>query len=200
MKKDRIERFIRDNREEFDAFEPPLGLWADIERRLPEAIIPDAEEKETKVIPLGNTAGNRSWMHFFVEKSWRMAAGVVLLLGLGFVAGQYFMKPRYTDPIIAQVSPEEGKMAFRYASLIETKRSEIKAIETSNPQLYREFASEIEQLDKDYQNLRSELPQTPNQTELVEAMIQNLQLQLDILNRQLQIINRISKPSHEKTI
>ncbi|PKK36562.1 hypothetical protein BWI96_11970 [Siphonobacter sp. SORGH_AS_0500] len=91
-------------------------------------------------------------------------------------------------------------MAFRYASLIETKRAEIKSIEGSNPQLYKEFAGEIQRLEVDYQNLRSELSQTPNQEEIVEAMIQNLQMQLDILNRQLQIIQKISKPSHEKTI
>ncbi|MBO9638506.1 MAG: hypothetical protein J7576_10075, partial [Siphonobacter aquaeclarae] len=133
---------------------------------------------------------------------WRMAAGVVLLLGVGFFAGQYFVKPKNTDPIIAKVSPEEGKTAFRYASLIESKREEIRTIEQTDPTLYREFASEIERLDSDYQNLRSELPQTPNQEELVDAMIQNLQMQLDILNRQLQIINKIqqSKQSHEKTI
>ncbi len=195
MKKDRIERFIRDNREEFDSFEPPLGLWAEIERRLPEVVIP---EEETKIIPLGKPKS--AWNNVFTRKNWGIAAGVILLLGLGFFAGHYAIKPSHTDPIIAEVSPEEGKMAFRYASLIETKRAEIKAIERSNPELYKEFAGEIEQLDVDYQNLRSELPQTPNQEEIVEAMIQNLQMQLDILNRQLQIIQKISKPSHEKTI
>ncbi|SDL83967.1 hypothetical protein [Siphonobacter aquaeclarae] len=198
MKKDRIERFIRDNREEFDAFEPPLGMWAEIERRLPEPVFPSDEEKETKIIPLGTGADRKK--RFFLD--WRMAAGVVLLLGVGFFAGQYFVKPKNTDPIIAKVSPEEGKTAFRYASLIESKREEIRTIEQTDPTLYREFASEIERLDSDYQNLRSELPQTPNQEELVDAMIQNLQMQLDILNRQLQIINKIqqSKQSHEKTI
>ena len=196
MKKDRIERFIRDNREDFDSFEPPLGLWAEIERRLPEVIIP--AEEETKIIPLGKQKS--IWSKAFTGKNWGIAACIIFLLGLGFFAGHYAIKPSHTDPIIAEVSPEEGKMAFRYASLIETKRAEIKSIEGSNPQLYKEFAGEIQRLEVDYQNLRSELSQTPNQEEIVEAMIQNLQMQLDILNRQLQIIQKISKPSHEKTI
>ncbi|MFT4032343.1 MAG: hypothetical protein QM669_07975 [Siphonobacter sp.] len=196
MKKDNLERFIRDNREEFDAFEPPMGLWGDIERRLPEPIFPAEETKEVKIIPLVSQKKSR------FGKGWQIAAGVILLLGLGFFAGQYFVKPANTDPVIAKVSPEEGETAFRYASLIESKREEIRAIEASNPGLYHDFTAEIERLELDYQNLRTELPKTPNQGELVEAMIQNLQMQLDILNRQLLIINKInhSKQSHEKTI
>ncbi|PKK36561.1 hypothetical protein BWI96_11965 [Siphonobacter sp. SORGH_AS_0500] len=80
MKKDRIERFIRDNREDFDSFEPPLGLWAEIERRLPEVIIP--AEEETKIIPLGKQKS--IWSKAFTGKNWGIAAGIIFLLGLGF--------------------------------------------------------------------------------------------------------------------
>jgi phage shock protein A len=81
----------------------------------------------------------------------------------------------------------------QYTSLIESKREEIKQIETHDPMMYKEFATEIEKLNQDYQSLQTELSQTPNQEDLVKAMIQNLQVQLDILNRQLKIIEKVKQ-------
>lgn len=111
-----------------------------------------------------------------------MAANVLLVIG--YLSVFYFNnKSDTTEQIIAEVAPQYGNKMIQYTSLIESKRVEIRQIETHDPEMYKEFASEIEKLNQDYKNLQTELSQTPNQEDLVKAMVQNSQLQLDILNR-----------------
>jgi hypothetical protein len=50
--------------------------------------------------------------------------------------------------------------------------------------------------------LKKELPVNPNREQLLEAMIENLRLQTEILNQQLSIINEIKASknnNHERT-
>ena len=66
-------------------------------------------------------------------------------------------------------------------------------LEKDQPDLYREFISEITTLDSSYNALKKELPQNPNREQLLEAMIENLRLQTDLLNQQLLIIKKIKQ-------
>ncbi|WP_144080133.1 hypothetical protein [Flectobacillus major] len=187
----RLERFVRDNRDEFENFEPSVGLWDKIEQHLP------ANQDETKTVKKNNIIT----IIPDVQRYWRVVATVALVLGISSV---YFFRKQTesSDLIVNQVNPQYSKQMVHYANLIETKRDEIKQIATNEPALYKEFSEEIERLNHDYQSLRAELPQTPNQEELVKAMIQNLQVQLDILNQQLSIIHKVkeAKKNHGKII
>ncbi|MFN8353139.1 MAG: hypothetical protein U0Y10_01720 [Spirosomataceae bacterium] len=187
--KNQLERFIRDNREAFDTHEPSLDLWAKIEQQLPPV--------ETKVIPL--LEPKQASQSSFRFGRWQLAASVVLVATIGLFAWNYLSKPTVAhDPDIAQVNPDYAKAAFRYASVIETKRNELRQLETEDPELYQTFAAEIEKLDQDYAVLKAELPNAPNPEMMVEAMIQNRQRQIDLLNTQLNIIQNIKQTtSHE---
>jgi hypothetical protein len=46
--------------------------------------------------------------------------------------------------------------------------------------------------------LKQDLPASPNQEETVKAMIQNLQIQIDLLNQQLEIIQQINQLKKEQ--
>ncbi|HVU84317.1 MAG TPA: hypothetical protein VHC50_05730 [Puia sp.] len=79
-----------------------------------------------------------------------------------------------------------------YARLVELKHEELKTIEKDEPLLYKQFASDAYKLDSVYHGLRKELPNHPNKEQLLEAMLQNLQLQMGLLNHQLDIIKQIN--------
>ena len=79
-----------------------------------------------------------------------------------------------------------------YARLVELKHEELKSIEKDEPLLYKQFASDAYKLDSVYHNLQKELPNHPNKEQLLEAMLQNLQLQMGLLNHQLDIIKQIN--------
>jgi hypothetical protein len=95
------------------------------------------------------------------------------------------------------ITPEINQIV----KMIGMKQEELKTLAAGQPELYRQFSNDLDQLDSSYNALKSELNETPNQELLLEAMIQNLQLQLNVLNQQLNIINQIKqskKYSHEK--
>ena len=81
---------------------------------------------------------------------------------------------------------------YHYARLVELKHQELKGIEKNEPLLYRQFSGDVNKLDSVYQKLKRQLPENPNHEQLLEAMIQNLQLQMGLLNHQLDIIKQIN--------
>ena len=179
-----LEQFVLNNREVFDNCEAPAGLWDKIDKSLRKENTQNPEPDEI-IIKFKKSSISKL-------KIWAMAASLILLIGYSSV---FYLnnKSDSTEQIVAEVAPQYGDKMVQYASLIESKREEIKQIETHDPVMYKEFATEIEKLNQDYQNLQTELSQTPNQEDLVKAMVQNLQVQLDILNRQLKIIEKVKE-------
>ncbi|GAB3180222.1 hypothetical protein [Telluribacter humicola] len=185
-KKDRLERFVRDNREAFDSFEPSDDLWGRIEEQFGEA------PKTNKVKRL------KWWGKAYLD--WRIAAGIVMAVGMSYV---YYLNNQYgvtRDPKVALVVPTYAREFNQYSLAIDEKRNELVRLTSDNPELYKEFSGDLDRLERNYQNLKSELPKAPNQEALIQAMIQNLQWQLDLLNQQLTILQRIKEAdkSHEK--
>lgn len=113
-------------------------------------------------------------------------------------------------PSLADIRPKENRNEmeadvdeemYHYAKLVEIKHKELKAIEKDEPLLYRQFSSDVSRLDSVYHDLQSQLPKNPNREQLLEAMLQNLQLQMGLLNHQLDIIKQINhskKTAYEK--
>ena len=55
-------------------------------------------------------------------------------------------------------------------------------------------------LDSDYERLKKELQNSPNQKVVVKAMVKNLKLQLQVINQQLSIINEVNQYKEENQI
>jgi hypothetical protein len=183
-KKDRLERFVRDNREGFDTWEPSDALWGRITESLGDAppLPAPAPAKIKRFQGLGRA--------YF---DWRIAAGLILTLGVSYL---FYLNNEYgvtRDPQVALTVPTYAREFTQYNLAIEQKRNELIRLTSDNPELYQEFAADLDRLEKSYGNLRSELPQAPNQEALIQAMIQNLQWQIDLLNQQLTILQRIKK-------
>jgi molecular chaperone DnaK (HSP70) len=79
-----------------------------------------------------------------------------------------------------------------YAKLVEIKHRELKNMTKDEPLLYKQFASDVDKLDSVYHSLENKLSKKQNSEELLEAMIQNLQLQMQLLNKQLGIIKQLN--------
>jgi hypothetical protein len=85
-----------------------------------------------------------------------------------------------------------GEEMIHYARLVELKHKELRIIEKDEPLLYKQFASDVNKLDSVFHGLQQQLPKNPNKEQLLEAMLQNLQLQMGLLNHQLDIIKQIN--------
>ena len=90
---------------------------------------------------------------------------------------------------------------YHYAKLVEIKHKELRTIEKDEPLLYKQFSLDVSRLDSAYHNLQGQLPKNSNREQILEAMLQNLQLQMGLLNHQLDIIKQINhskKTEYEK--
>lgn len=208
-----LDDFIHTNRAAFEQDGPTAGLWARIADQLPDDETPNhgltAPNRDTlstgsadsKSMPLngkpfGRVHRNAGWADGGAVR-WAWAASVALLLLAG---GFWWMNSRYgvtEQPEVLAVSPSYAKEVTHYASLIDDKRDELRQLTESNPALYNEFSGDLKSLEAAYQALKADLPDTPNQEVLIQAMIQNLQLQIDLLNEQLRVIQRIKQQTNE---
>lgn len=182
--KDKLENFIRDNKRDFDQFEPPAELWDKIEKKLDE-----------KQIGLRQNKADKKERIVRISFLLKLAASVIPVLFAGLWFYQYQVKQ---SSELSHIDPQMAQQQIQYASLIEIKRSELKRIEKEEPQLYQEFSSEIKKMEAGYQKLKNDLPGSPNQEETVKAMIRNLQIQIELLNQQLNIIQQINQVKKEQ--
>jgi len=174
----RLEDFIKTNSADFDDLEPGNDLWNRIEKKLPKEVTP----REAKTFTLG-----------FVM---RVAAIVITVMAVGFVFYLKSEKPAGVN--LADISPEYAQQQVHYASLVESKRIELKTLAKNDPQLYREFSGEIAKMDSTYKKLNTDLATSPNQESVLHAMIRNLQIQTEVLNQQLQVIEQFNQMKKEE--
>ena len=220
----KLEQFIRDNREDFDSEEPGKRVWENI------------------TYPDGPVIRQRTGIIRLNAARWSAAAAIVLLIA---GATWYFARPQKTNmnnqmamnnpvdtpskkpapPVDSNTvrpipsfrdldapvasAKTNGKKDLRtdattgaendyreemyhYARLVEIKHKELKHIEKDEPLLYQQFAGDVNKLDSVYHSLEKKLPTNSNREQLLEAMLQNLQLQMDLLNHQLKIIRQIN--------
>ena len=85
-----------------------------------------------------------------------------------------------------------------FATLIAYKGNEIKKLAKNNPEVYKNFSKDITELNETYKQLNKQLPKTNNKSALINAMIYNLQIQIDLLNKQLIILNKIETIKKKK--
>ena len=246
----RLEQFVRDHREEFDADEPDARVWDAIQQDM--KFVDPTKKKQAPVVR-------------FYRTRWSVAAALILLIagttwyfsarhngniqpavavGNTNPATQHPAQPstqpntattqapaqtgadstRTPDPrsLATAGSNDNGSKAnpndnvadannartdshnspemnaemneemYHYAKIVEIKHKELKTIEKDEPLLYRQFSSDVSKLDSVYHGLQHELPKNPNKEQIIEAMIQNLQLQMELLNHQLDIIKQIN--------
>ena len=179
----RLENFIRDHRDEFDGNEPDPLLWKKLQQQLNSG---DGDKKIYRLAIMRWTA--------------IAAAAILVTFGVFYFANkpdQNNLVARNSaaqmNDIITAINPDYAKEVYHFTELIELKQTELKKVEKEQPALYKEFVGDITALDSSYNALKKELPQNPNREQLLEAMIENLRLQTDLLNHQLLIIKKIKQ-------
>lgn len=191
----KLEQFIRDNREQFDDDEPRPQVWSALEKQLA------TPEKKGKVLAM-------KFLRLGIAAAILVLAGIGVFYlvmdtpGAGVPVAQSQKSntnPAVTeDKLLEDIDPVYAKEVYHFTQLIELKQTELKQIEKDNPVLYKQFISDINKLDSSYYALKNMLPVNPNREQLLEAMIQNLRLQTELLNQQLSVIKQI-KQSKSKT-
>lgn len=168
-----IEGYVKENRKAFDQEIPSDKLWARIEAGL--------DKEKTK-------------------KSIRFPIWLSVAASLGLVMGMVlFFNYRKAEHHIdlGDINQRYARKELRFASLIEEKKDSLQIYASKNPELYASFSADLDKLGSDYEQLRKELQQSPNQRIVARAMVKNLELQLQVINQQLSIFNEVNQYREE---
>ena len=182
-----LEKFIRKNRGDFDRADPSNKVWKNVEQFLP-------VKKEEK--------------HFTIRDIYKWsAAAAIFFIALTSVYFLFVRKlPNSHGDVIPTVKTDQqtspsrldnfNSISIEYATqfkqaeqAVEDRQKQLRAAIANDPALYHKFQQDLVTLDSSYRLLREQASQSINGDVIIKAMIQNLQLQSELLGRQLMIIH-----------
>jgi hypothetical protein len=182
-----LEKFIRKNRGDFDDADPSNKVWKNIEQSLP-------VKKEAK--------------RFTIRDIYKWsAAAAIFFIALTSVYFLFIRKlPNSDRDVIPTVKTDQpinpsrldnfNSISIEYATqfkqaeqAVEDRQKQLRTAIANDPALYRKFQQDLNTLDSSYRLLREQASQSINGDVIIKAMIQNLQLQSELLGRQLMIIH-----------
>ena len=167
---DNFEKHIRDNKSSFDEFQPDRSkIWDQIELKL--------DSNKTKVIPL--------WR----SKKWRVAASIAIIIGIFSMFGLMITGSSDLSTGNASVNEELNDVNSYYKNLVSTQVQLVKNSSKLSSEEKEEFLSFMEELDKEYIDLKNELKKNINNEAILEAIVKNYKKRIDIIENLLQQLN-----------
>ena len=166
---DQFEKFIHENRERFESDFDGDRAWTSIEESL-----------EGK--------GGFQW-----QWVWKVAAVVFLISTVVLVVD----RSNRVVPTTASIYEEFVEAESFYTTLITQKKLEIEGFGQSD--LSVEFLQEIDALGDLYEGLKVTFGEQTSDKKIIDAMIGNLQLRIEILNRQLVILQQLNDSNNENS-
>src|SRR5690606_24974436 len=167
-----------------DHADPPANLWSRITKKLDEHEQPATQPTVRKM----------------VARVLKIAAVVFLIGFAGIVVYFYGKKTAYDD--YYRINPQLATEQQAYSQLILQKKDSVAVIATGNPLLYNEFSTALSHIEHNYETLKQEFENSPNKERILEAMIRNLQAQMNILSQQMEVLRDIeitkSHPQNEQ--
>lgn len=176
--KDKLEKYIRENKDKLDTGVPRDAVWDSIEKEL-------EEDVPKKIFNLTNL--------------WKVAAVFFFGLSIYLLSQMNQTADVMSNQVAETLDAEFLETENFYASQISTKRSLLMENGTNNPELVKDFTSDINKLGSIYQTLKEEL-NSDNTEALQNALIQNLQLRMELLNQQLMILENVKNTNKNENI
>jgi len=170
MKEDRLESFVNENRHEFDRMEPSDEIWKSISKRL-------EEQNKPRV------------RHF----SWvRVAAVIAVLIAIPAIIYQVRNSVQIQTAKAVQIDPQVQELIEAeayYSQEVSGKLAKIQKCYKIYPELKGEVEGDLNELEKMYHSLQSDLKENISNKEVIEAMIENNRNRLKLVDEVLEQIN-----------
>ena len=184
----KLKNFIVENRRAFDDELPSPDAW---------------DRVETTIRP--NKPGKN--LSIKAVYKWSAAAAILFIIA----GGAYWLVINKNDPgphslktialpenntgnseDISGIAPEYAAEAKKIYKAIEEQQEQLKIISEKEPELYSQFSQDLAALDSSYRVLKVQAVQAPSREVIIKAMLQNLQLQAELLSKQLLIIHKLN--------
>lgn len=157
---DNLEKFIRNNRNDLDRYDPSPEIW-------------DRIRKDT---------GNRRIRLW----KWSAAAAVsVIVIGIGFIFYSRVQDNRQQVGSNNTYQQQLGETEFFYNSMINSLYEEAKPLLTRNPDIEKELKADMDHIDSMCSEIKNDLKDNVANEEVVEALIQNYKIKILLLEDML---------------
>jgi hypothetical protein len=171
---DNLERFIRDNRDDFDRELPSLEVWSKIDRKV--------------------GGGPGKVVRLTRRRITAYAAAAVILLGIGIFVGTQYQKQNI--PVVATITGEEAPLPKQFVEVEDFYRHqyEEQVQQLASYQVDPTFKEDLKQFEDVMNELKTELAKAPkgNEDRIISAIIQNYQMKIDILKRVQERLEKIN--------
>jgi len=169
---DRLEDFVKQNREQFDLHQPDPSIWLKIN---PENV-PVARERK----PL----------------RWLRVAAAIAMIFAGSTAGIYFLTGNRAEPDLysSEIYQEIQETEQYYNQMVNFRYQELQPYLASDPSSREMLAADMEELDEVYDELKNDLKDNVSNPEVIEAMILNYRVKLEILE---DLLNQLKEKENQ---
>ena len=174
---DDLEKFVKRHRDDFDDKQPGTHVWENIQKDI--AI--RYPKKKKNYLGLWRAAA----VFLFISSVWL----VFEKIGINQQGGESYVYE----------SPEMHAAEQFYFAVINEKRQELGHVDQGNERLESNYFVDLNALDSAYTILKSDM-KFGNTSEIEDAMILNLQLRIEILNRQLNILKALKNENTHENI
>ena len=173
---DRLEEFVRQNREQFDHHEPDPSIWLKINP----ANTPGVKERRSM--------------------RWLRVAAAVAMIFAGSTAGIYFLTggKAETDQYSNELYMEIRETEQYYSHMVSQRYNELKPYLASDPEAKEMLTDDMTELDEVYSELKEDLKDNASNPEVIEAMILNYRVKLEILEDLLNQLKEKENQDYEK--
>ncbi len=168
---DQLEDFVRKNQDAFNQAVPDSKLWDGVEKAIQE---PPKVRKLWKVT--------------------KFAAAVLFLLLVGVVVGMYLANQQMSNQQAEYNLPEDYKETQVYY----TQKINLSLKKLENYQRDETLEKDLQELDQYEKELKKALKESTNKEPIVQAMIENYQTKIQILERVIERLDR--QPVNHKKV
>ena len=169
---DRLEDFVKQNREQFDLHQPDPSIWLKINP----ANAPVVRERK--------------------PVRWLRVAAAVAMIFAGSSAGIYFLAggnnkaDMYSDELYTEMQETQQY----YTRMVAQRYDELRPFLATDPVANEMLTADMEELDEVYEDLKEDLKDNVSNPEVIEAMILNYRVKLEILE---DLLNQLKEKENQ---
>jgi hypothetical protein len=181
---DRLEDYIRNNRDELDKYTPSADVWERIKN--------------------GSVRSGKG----IVFRRVAAAAVIVVILGsaalfyLGENRREIITNPKNSEAVIMKANPILREIEIYYNTLYNNLFKEATPLLTAYPDMEKELVTDMSQIDSICVEIKSDLRDNVSNQEVIEALINNYRTKIRILEDMLNVLkenenNNLKGETHE---
>jgi len=163
---DKLEEFIRKNRDELDQYNPSPEIW--------NTISGSVKSKKNRIIWLSSAA----------------MITVILCTSIFFYLGEDRKRilNRDSENLIMNANPELREAEIYYNNMYNNLINEASPFLTGNPELERELISDLTQVDSICSSIKKDLKDNVANQDVIEALLNNYRIKIRVLEDMLDLL------------